>query len=144
MTGIREFILARLDEREHAAAAANAGSPAPWTYGDVDSVAGGSLYDRDQMIAGMHWDNDPVPSTIRRTRPPAVADAVGEHIVLHDPDRALREVAALRDVLDCVKCLDAELVKADHSLTSYTYGVLESLADIWRDHPDYESWVVVQ
>lgn len=66
-----------------------------------------------------------------------MGDAPARHIARHDPARVLREVAAIRDVLACVEQLDAKLLEEGrHYLTSYTYGVLESLSDIWGEQDE--------
>ena len=50
---ITEFLLARIAEDE---AIAQKASPGGWTYGDVASVAGGSLYDETRMIADILFE----------------------------------------------------------------------------------------
>jgi hypothetical protein len=94
---LTDFLLARIAEDEAAALAA---SPSPWRYGDVTSVAGGSLYDATVMIASMHWDNERVDPHIRRTRTAQEADANGAHIERHDPYRVLAECEAKRRTID--------------------------------------------
>lgn len=59
-------------------ARAEAATPGPWTYGDIASVAGGSLYDEDVMIGAVHWDN--LPDPLHRFRSVESADAVGRFI----------------------------------------------------------------
>lgn len=75
---LRDRLLARLAE---IAEAASGTSPAPWTYGDIDSVAGGSLYDPTVMIASVDWDNDD-PRPVHRRRTVEEADANGHFIAL--------------------------------------------------------------
>ena len=71
-----------LDEIRRATEAATEG---PWEYGDVDSIAGGSLYGGGWMIASVDWENDLPRSTGSPLldsdfRTPAVADANGAFI----------------------------------------------------------------
>ena len=143
--GIVEFIEARLAEDEAVALAASRGG---WHYGDVDSVAGGTLYDESRRIADVVYEQ---PSehdgAIVRHLLATEADANGVHIVRHDPARVLAQVAALRAVValhdDGHECpavpggaigwYDPEDVGA--CLT------LRHIAAIWSDHADYdEGW----
>lgn len=136
----------RLDEEEQTAGAA---APGPWSYGDNESVAGGTIYDPTVAIASIEWDNDPEAITangIRRGRPKQEADATGRHIARHDPIRVLAEVAAKRAMLDRVAVDGAmawEPLKAQGATTqewwliSTCRDVLKLLAQPYRDHPDY-------
>lgn len=109
------FLTAQLDERERIARAASRG---PWTYGDIESVAGGALYDSEVMIASVLWDNEPVDPRIRPTRTVPVMDATGEHIALNDPTAALADVVSKRLILsmhapsasgdECVPCVELD------------------------------------
>lgn len=96
MTGLVEWLLAVLDEHEEVARAA---SPGPWTYGDIDSVAGGMIYDPTVAIASVDYDVEPGDPRIRRDRPVEQADATGQHIALHDPAAVLTDIAAKRAIL---------------------------------------------
>jgi hypothetical protein len=156
------FLLARVSEDE---AVAQTASPGGWSYGDVDSVAGGTLYDETRTIASLVYEQpaDHDGAIVRHLLAPE-ADANGIHIARHDPARVLAQCAALREVV------------AAHELTPY-YGLdrhgrwlpsegepkfwycdcesgdgmigrdgpcstLRALATIWSDHPDYrpEEW----
>lgn len=81
----------------------DAASPSPWTYGDIESVAGGSIYDRSVMIASVLWDPKPkeIPTNIRRVLPDYEADANGAFIA------AAR--SAVPDLIRRVKELESEI-----------------------------------
>lgn len=123
---ISDFLRARLDEDEHRfdlpdfiEDAESARSPG-WGNRGPCPLCGASLFDGNEAATEIGWWN---------------------HVeCVHDHARMLREVAAIRELLDCIDLLDKKLLETDHSLTSYSYGVLESLADIWSEHPEYESW----
>jgi hypothetical protein len=97
MTDLVAWLREQIDEDERAARAA---SPGGWTYGDVDSVAGGSLYDETRMIGSLHYEQprDHDGSIVRHLLSHE-ADANGQHIARHDPARVLAEVAAKRELL---------------------------------------------
>jgi len=64
-----------------------------------------------------------------------------ERIEANDGDPKILEAVA--GILHCVEKLDEKLVPGGngwYGLTSYTYGILEELGELWSDHPDYESW----
>ena len=123
--GIVEFIEARLAEDEAVALAASRGG---WHYGDVDSVAGGTLYDESRRIADVVYEQ---PSehdgAIVRHLLATEADANGVHIVRHDPARVLAQVAALRAVV----ALHEISVKLDRSAWYHLDG---------GDGPKVEEW----
>jgi len=95
-TDLAVWLLAAIAEDERVAVEA---SPGPWTYGDIESVAGGSLYGTDQMVASILWDNED-PRPIRRPIYESEADANGAHIARHDPARVLAECAAKRQIVE--------------------------------------------
>lgn len=136
---IEEFIEARLAEDERIARAAGDGTQARWAYEEWSpgGLAGGEVYRPDTLhpkYGDVHYvtmDSEGLS--------PAVDPPEGTHIARHDPARVLRQVVAIRGVLESVKALDAALSGGEHhGLTSYTYGALEDLAEIWSDHPDYQ------
>ena len=98
MTDLVTWLRAQIDANEQGARAA---SPGGWTYGDVDSIAGGSLYDESRMIGSLHYeqptDHD---GRIVRHLLEHEADANGRHIAVHDPARVLHQVAAMRKIVD--------------------------------------------
>jgi hypothetical protein len=128
------FLTARYDEEEEAALAA---APGPWSYGTIDSVAGGSLYDPDVMIAGLYWDeaDDEIDPRIRKQRPSSQADATGEHIARHDPTRALRHLDANRRIV--ARC-EVLLHAADPAVRNLAQQTLDDLARPYSDHEDYQ------
>lgn len=129
---IVDFITARLAEDEQIARAAQQYTNAtPWRFAP-------------DPHGGHHWagsiEDEPTPGVSANQIAEGVGESAwGEHIARHDPARALREVAAIRGVLESVEALNAALSGGEHhGLTSYTYGALEDLAAIWSDHPDYQ------
>jgi len=153
---LADFLLARIAEDE---AAARAADPSPWQYGDVESVAGGSLYDRDVMIASMLYDAEGEAAGVRRTRPTWQADANGAHIARHDPARVLAECEAKRRIVEahtpvdysplgmespnaCHICgIDAGMGDWEYAKDSYPCLTLRALALPYAGHPDYrEGW----
>jgi hypothetical protein len=137
-----EFLTARLDEDE---ASARAASPSPWQYGDVDSVAGGSLYDATRMIGDLHYEQpDDHDGSIVRHLLSGEADANGAHIARHDPARVLADVKAKRAIVE----LRAALSQMDRADDRWEAGQIQSadfavrhLATAYADHPDYrQEW----
>lgn len=96
MMALHRAVVAALDESMTACQRA---TPGPWRYATVDSVGGGSLYDRDVMIGSLDWDTEPGNLLIRRDRTTEEADANGAHIERHSPDRMLRLYGALREIV---------------------------------------------
>jgi Family of unknown function (DUF6221) len=132
------FILARLDEKEAAAKAAQLRFPGPWSRADAPGSplpSAVSLYDsRDEsfgVIRGSH---------------------AADHIVLHDPDRALREVDGARRLLELSGdadwldgALDEEVARTAKP-GEMTLGELirRAMAAGWSDHPGYDpAWKAV-
>lgn len=126
MSGIVEFLRARLDEDEAIAEACRSDFG---PYGPHGAVAwelhdNGNVWwpDTNSMVATGQWGD--------------LEDAVGKHITRHDPARVLREVAAMRHILDAISppdphepggCPDCDVIYA--------------LATIYIDHPDYrQEW----
>lgn len=152
---IEEFIEARLAEDEAIANAAGVGDRARWEYfpdngsDERANVAHGEVYapdatrtyaytvDGGRQVEGIEcayitMDHEGIL--------PSVEPEQAHHIARHDPDRALREVAAHRDLLDFYaevrRVWQRDYLKADL--------VLGKLATIWSDHPDYRpEWAPV-
>lgn len=94
---IREFIAARLDEREAKARAAAEADPAPWT---ADAIDNGDAGTRDGHGFGIVVADDGIPlwecegsRTLMMTAPTA------RHVAAHDPARVLADVAFKRQIL---------------------------------------------
>lgn len=138
MTTIIEFITARLDEDE--AIAREAGS-APWTA-DVPQA--------------IHVSAQAVAANKHAFRLGHIASVEHEecshHIARHDPARVLRQVAALRQVVEAeivnriafdgeLCCCDADEVRAGkcEDWTPDRSTLLRALASAWTDHPDYQA-----
>lgn len=125
---LTEFLLARIAEDEEAARAA---SPGGWSYPGIDSVAGGTLYDKTRRIVDVVYENphDNDGRIVRRLLVPE-ADANGNHIARHDPARVLAECKAKR-----------QLVDGFDSWGSDAQWTLRTLALPYADHPDYrDEW----
>ncbi len=141
------WLLARLDEDEQAARSA---APGPWTYGDIESVAGGSLYDPTVIIASVHWDNvgDEIDPRIRRRVPHEEADGTGKHIARHDPARVLADVAAKRWIVelhaeaefpDTDEGRDKNIAECGQCMEDYPCHTLRLLALPYAGHDGYRS-----
>ena len=147
MTDLVTWLRAQIDANEQGARAA---SPGGWTYGDVDSIAGGSLYDESRMIGSLHYeqptDHD---GRIVRHLLEHEADANGRHIAVHDPARVLRQVAAMRKIVDehaprTTSYLDApdetscrRCGKPDEYPVPYPCPTLRALAAVYADRDGY-------
>jgi hypothetical protein len=138
-----DFVLARIAEDE---AAARSAAPSPWQYGDVASVAGGSLYDATVMIGSMHWDSERVDPHIRRARTVQAADANGRHIARWHPARVLRECEAKRRWVALHSPLLIEGGPVCRSCTpprfptpAYPCPTILAVALPYADHPDYRA-----
>lgn len=101
--------------------------------------------DEDEAAAGAAAGSSWVTVIIDRS--------TGEHIVLHDPTRVLREVAAKRAIIEaadeatgCDMQVDSEfrVGTRDESEEPYVGDViLRALASVYSDHPDYRTeWEV--
>lgn len=130
MSDLVAFVRARLDDDEAAALAAAQGPGRDW-----DAASQGQGRERD----GVLWDED---------RANVIAWFDGHlpgaaHAARHDPRRVLREVKALRAIVDLHELLGDP--------ADYDYGAapclceeiwpcatVKALAGIWRDHPDYD------
>ena len=120
MTTIVEFIEARLNEDEQIARTAASVDGESW-------AAEGPFGDQDLDRVSGTGQGD-VGYDMAQTAPP--------HIARHDPARVLRQCKALRSVV---------------RLTAYTgdpvyeKDLMEDMAAIWSDHPDYrERWSAQQ
>lgn len=68
--------------------------------------------------------------------------AVSEHIADNDPDTVLRECAHIRMLLSRYAQAehDSCLSDRDAGFEAGLYAALESIASIWREHPDYQQY----
>lgn len=150
MSDLTDFLLARIAEDE---AVARAASPSPWQYGDVASVAGGSLYDKTRMIGDLHYEHlGNHDGSIVRHLLSDEADANGAHIARHDPARVLAECEAKRRIVEehalvridrpdlhpdaCAACGCHETYP-----TRWPCRTLRYIATAYADHPSYrEEW----
>jgi Family of unknown function (DUF6221) len=122
--GLVAFLRARLDEDE---AAANAGA----------------------RRVGMPWRVDPEPWD----GDTGIIDDLGrvgstggryaaEHIVRHDPARALREIQAMRAIAALYDCASVELSDSPDDPKVWGWAraahvAAHDIATIWSGHPDY-------
>lgn len=125
------FLLARIAEDEQIAREARQYSPPPWTA--VDSAISGGMVccDHDPMHSDPEEEDTYVAGCEHRH------DA--DFIARWDPDRALAEVEARRQILDLY---EVQLTKsAENSMEedcAWTLGpVVALLALPYADHPDY-------
>lgn len=129
-----DFLRARLDEDKAAALAADVKQGDPdWWVSEVKATAGERFTVRSRQA------NRPIARVTRldgyEGEPAGVLDgrAVAEHIARHDPARVLRQVAALRRIVDgCAEDVLAVI------RPRYAEWVLCALAGTWADHPDYD------
>ena len=125
---LAEFLTARLDEAEEIARATS--RPAfrqwhaePWYDGEF-------LNDRRTVRADL-WGR----TGFQFTNDGALSTLLLDHIVLHDPDRTLREVAAGRAFL-ALKPWDLETGELMDT-------IMRIRAAVYSDHPDYQpGWAV--
>jgi hypothetical protein len=126
MSDVAAFLNARLDEDETVARAALAGR-------DEESESGGW----SEVLAAKAVDLD-------------ATDV--EHIARHDPARVLREVTAMRAIVEFYveppgglrsgsaapsTAAEAEIAKAPRVLTAIE-AIAFDIAAVWSDHPDYD------
>jgi len=144
MSELTDFLEARLAEDEVAARAA---SPGGWHYGDVESVAGGMLYDESRTIAHLVYEQrDDHDGSIVRHMLSAEADANGHHIARHDPARVLADVAAKRRMLElryswnlhAERAPDLDLLTVQVATAD---AIIRGFAAAYAEHPDFrEEW----
>lgn len=153
VSGLVEFLLARIAEDE---AAARAASPGGWTYGGVASVDGGMLYDETRTIANLVYEQpDAHDGTIVRHLLVPEADANGQHITRHDPSRVLAECEAKRRIVEMHRADGAPVVDllgmeyefcwtcsdSGPDAQAWPCDTIKALAAVYADHPDYrDEW----
>lgn len=130
MIPLVEFLNARLDEDE---AAARAATPGPWWQGDEDSPHVG---DYGWYVAGC-------PAGETEDTPQGRIDAAW--IARNDPARALREVAAKREIIAALDELEIETMDPDDSesiaLALGLVSALTALASVYSSHVDFrDEW----
>jgi hypothetical protein len=118
-----EFLLARIAEDEHIAEHTG-GSKKRWTkepYPDRDAIGFRMRFPGPSHIRD--WSHTPGPGS--------GYFAVTEHCENFDPARVLAECEAKRRVVEFARFLPS----------LYCRGVLEPMAAVYADHPDYqEEW----
>lgn len=133
------FLNARLDEREAIARAAAEEAGGHSVFGEVDRTGQWSATS-DGISADNGYRNGPFAADPYGT----LADEIGAHIVLHDPEAVLRDVAAKRKLIQLWQ-LAGEAIDRDMS-DEWLSGrwaaltdVVEALAEPYAAHPDYDS-----
>ena len=130
MSGIAEFVNARLSEYEAMAREAASDDQAQWVATDLEPAV--YVADSNMPVAVGPWGG-----------PMDKADA--DHIVRHDPFRVLREIEAGRRLLaslkraqeDFDKTLPGDYHRHGAVLAAWTQAARQRAA-IWSDHPDYD------
>lgn len=125
------FLLARIDEEEEAAQAAENAAPTPWVAaqwerrdgkllatGNVSTAAGG----------GDLWDDE--GSTTLQAPWAAVV-----HIARHDPARVLADCAARRQM---IRACTFWLAEDTSDARPLAVAVLTAMVSAHTDHPDFE------
>ncbi|ORJ99858.1 DUF6221 family protein [Prescottella equi] len=135
MSDIVEFLRARLDEDEQTATAATSatfGEEPTWTSKDdgTGRQTHGYVMADHTAICGHDGDDVLLP--------------VADHIARHDPARVLREVESKRGVLaDYELYKDAKYPDSDGGHAMALEYVLDLLAAVYSDHPDYQQeWAI--
>lgn len=127
MTGLVEFLTARLDEDEGIALAS---APGPWRLGDDGDVI---AVDGITVAEGFALSGNQLRATV-------------DHIARHDPARVLRQVAAGRALL--ARYERAVRSQNDrptaHRYRRALYDALVDLAQTYSDHDEYDpGWAPV-
>ena len=93
---------------------------------------------------GMVTDAEDPDWAITGDLPWIAGDAVHAHIAVNDPARVLRQVAAIRAILDSYEMWRAHadsdpagVMTPSKAAAGTLLSALRSLAAIWDDHPDY-------
>lgn len=133
MSGLVEFLQARLDEDERVALEATSG---PWTVEIHRHRVTGEIVDAE-VLPVVEQEGNGAGGV------PRPEDA--EHIARHHPARVLREVRCKRALLEA-----AAIVVGGHEIFKLPdivgnvgpwLGVVKQMASVYSDHPDYdEAW----
>lgn len=138
MDEILDFIEARLEEDE---AIARVATPGPWRHSPDKHwrKPGTSWFEEAVFTGAIGSEAVCIAGTGETDEPQSMSDAA--HIARHDPARVLREVAALRKIMDV---LSLRVDIDGQGTVGYTYGgikAIKAVASIWSDHDDYrEEW----
>lgn len=129
---IAEFLTARLDEDEKAAAAAGEGPLGRWEIGPAAPGDSGGLQ-AAWVSSAEGWMIAEVGSE----------RVFAEHIVRHDPARVLTDIAAKRALLELWRKIDTGVYSPDaHQVAD---EMLEQLLAPYADRPDYNpDWAADQ
>lgn len=129
---ILNFLLTRIEEEEQLALLASTG---PWTYSNIESVGGGTIYDESRQIITLVFEHpDAHDGTIVRQLLKPEADANGRYVSTNNPDRALRDCKARRGTV-----LAASQNPDDTGLEL----ACKLMATVYADHEQYQAeWAV--
>lgn len=127
MSGLVDYLRARLDEEEDAAKRAAFGWGAEWTARDA------SEGDCPWAVVDAAGKRDAVVSED--------LDVI-QHCAIHDPARVLADIAAKRAALDHAqrRCAAADNSNdpADHLVAGGALEVMERLAQVYADRDDFD------
>jgi hypothetical protein len=144
---IEQFIADRLAEDEQIANTAGTGKYARWAYvPDSERTddpgakfADGEIYQPDtrREIRCPNYSYYEFGLVTRDSEgiTPSVEPNQAHHIARHDPARVLRQVTALRELLNVASDVDAMYSVAAEDAAD---GIRRTIAAIWSDHPDYQ------
>ncbi|HEX6471142.1 MAG TPA: DUF6221 family protein [Streptosporangiaceae bacterium] len=131
------FIRARLDEDEAIATAA------------AEQHQGSATWRADLMVDHIHGEGASMTLDLGRTvvddtlnvEPGEIGLTHSEirHIALHDPAPVLRQVEAMRRVVDACEPDHRDAMESGDDSTALATDALRLLASIWSDHPDYRA-----
>lgn len=87
-----------------------------------------------ELRAGRWWELARLPG----------ADEAYKHAARHDPARVLRQVAAMRAIVEMFEsAMEGAKMLPDHKFPGALHHVLRHIASTWSDHPDYDpNWAL--
>lgn len=135
MTGIVEFLTARLDEDEAAIKAMGVEGTGRWWVGQRFD---GSLDPEGSTVFVDVRRSDGL-GYIHLGTPGMFAGPTAIHVARHDPARVLAEVKAKRALLaQAAEMREVASATEAWSLNDYADGIERNLAAPYADHPDYD------
>lgn len=137
-----EFLAARLDEDEAAAKRCAEVFPSPWDVVDRGCSADVKADEPDFRVVTA-LDERKVP---KREGSWWLSEYL-EHIARHDPARALRQIKALRTLLEdhSGRHVCEDTMAGGHwdddlrDMVADPCRVLRVILEVWNDHPDYDA-----
>lgn len=147
MTGLVEFLTARLDEDERIARTAIAG---PWAVAPNGEVYAPGFDREVQLSRGKFMTEHLYVTSDSEGLSASVLEEEAVHIARHNPARVLAEVAAKRSLIGEIESYEAKIEgEWGSGLAGSGFGDWESalrfLAAPYADHPEFdESWRVAE